>query len=659
MKKRGQVTAIVIVGLLLVIAAISIYIIKTRILTSAWERERTKAEVVPEKAAKVKTYIESCIQQTLQDAITAAELQAGFVYPPQDAIPRSLANPLSNALDLFGNKNTKVPYWFYEAANGVKENQVPTVKTMQQQMEKYLEENIPFCLNDFIPLKNDGYDITYGTPIAKLELGEDALFSTITLPITLKVNDFTFKLEKFYVKADTYLKQLYETALSIFQKENAATFLEQFTLDQMIVYDQIPFSGVDFNCVPKTWTKAKVYQDLKDMLATNMPSLKIKGALYTLNNEFDKYYVISDVEVSKQTTISFLYAPDWPLLMDVLGENDAVLRGKPVTLDNAASQFTLPLFCLNDNHFVYDLKFPILITLSKEKDVFQFATQVIIDNNQPRENQFDIPDSETNNEICQYPNAKITVFALGKKADGSLQPLNDAKISIRCVDATCDLGTTKPEGSEYSLTTPAPACFNAKVIAAKDGFYQGSEFINTNTESTVSVILEPLYELNLDVQIQDTSLRPIQPTEQAIFTFTNQEKGYTTSVVYPGSTSLKLIEGNYQVESSLIVSSSSGLSIPDKEMELCVDAPRKGVAGLLGLQEKICKKETIKGMKVDQTFAGGGQYSWTISQQDLAHAQKITLYTVRGKVPSSIDDLMKGENALLQYSKIIKKPTLT
>ena len=655
--KKAQATVYVIAGIVIVILASLGYMLKTKILTSDWERERTQSLAVPEYAKKVKSFTESCIAQVAQEGTTLLSAQGGYIILPEDSLPPSPANPFSNALQLFPQGGNKVAYWWYETANGIQKNQIPTLTEIKTQLQSYIDTHLDACLQEYGVLKDQGYQINSGKSKTTSEITDEKIYLTVRMPVTLTLNYQTTTLQSFYTSLEYGLGMLLKQAYNMMKTEEQRTFLEQYTLDILNVYDAIPFSGIDMECTPRTWKKIEVFTAIKHALATNIPLVKMEGTDFILSQDVNKYFIVPSKEIYVGTTTQFLYSPQWPILIDILDEEGPVVQGKPYTIGNAASPFLTQFFCLNDYHFVYDIKFPVLITISDEKNnIFQFATMVIIDNNQPLQNTFAIPAYDTTSPICENANIPLKVQAIAITQDGSLAPIPAARVSLKCVTATCHLGTTDAAGT---LHATAPSCYNAALIVEKEGFHQAKEFISTNEEAIISPVLEPLYPLTVDVQVIDnTNIRPLQPTEQAIFTFEEKDREYTTSMVIPGQNTLSLIAGTYNIQSQLLVSSDPPFTIPEQNLKICNDAPQEGVLGILGFQEKKCVTQRLEQTQLPQVAAGGSTITWLASRSALASAQKITLYIVRSSSPRTLQDLTNLEKTLMENAPKTREPTL-
>ena len=69
-------------------------------------------------------------------------------------------------------------------------------------------------------------------------------------------------------------------------------------------------------------------------------------------------------------------------------------------------------FCLTTYNVIYDVEFPVLVSLYDEDSdfTFQFATMVVLDNNQPRENTNGTLDlTEVESPICDDATTELSV----------------------------------------------------------------------------------------------------------------------------------------------------------------------------------------------------------------------------------------------------------
>lgn len=653
---RGQATVYAILGLLLIVLVGLTFAFKERLFTSSWEKEKEKSLVVPEQIKKIRVFTESCIEQTMTEGVSILAAQGGFITPPEDPLPPSPFNPFSNALDIFSTGTSSVPYWAYETANGVQKSQVPTKQGMEQHLGEYISAHLNDCLQEYAFFKKQDYHILTGRSRATVNIADDVIYTAFTFPVQILYKGFSFSLNTFYVSIDHSLGKMYKDALAIMEKENQEYFLENFALDIMQTYDGIPFSGVDFECSPRSWERSKVTTTIQQALASTIPTIKIKGTQYSLSQEFNKYFVVSTKESAKDLTVQFLSSPDWPISVSILGEDGPIIRGKPYTTENAMSKFLAQFFCLNQYHFVYDLKFPVLVTIAdKDDNIFQFAVLAAIDNNQPRQNTHTASAPDTASDICEHKITPLKVDVLAMTAGGSLLPVENARISLKCLGVSCNIGTA-PSGA---LSALFPQCFNALLTAEKEGFHKAEELITSTEEGAYTLIMQPFSTLKVQVNVIDNGKpRPLQPTEQAFFTFEERNRGYATTVVAPGQETVSLIPGVYEITSSMVVSTDPPLTLPEQTIKVCSDLPREGALGILGLKEKKCVTHTIESTSLSQLPAGTSTISWSPAAQGLANAQTITLFVVRTATPQTIKEVMNIDGKTIDNEQQAREPFL-
>ena len=89
MEKRGQVTTIIIIGVLAIIAVVSVYTIRTYILKAEFETQYEKHIKVPVQIDPVRKYMDECLTSIAQDGIDLLGVQGGYLNLPPDNLPRT------------------------------------------------------------------------------------------------------------------------------------------------------------------------------------------------------------------------------------------------------------------------------------------------------------------------------------------------------------------------------------------------------------------------------------------------------------------------------------------------------------------------------------------------------------------------------------------
>lgn len=628
--KKGQVTAFIILGIILVASIVGYTIAKNYVFKQPSE------VTVPIQVSNINSYIEDCIKKITLDGAELLGSQGGFLDVKDDA---SFSDPLGSSLRIFPSGTNRVQYWWYITQNNIENSRVPSINSMQNELRDYIKDNWECNLNVF---RDQGYNFELSKPNASVEINDNNILVNLDMDGLIKYKNSEFRLNKFFAKVDVSLGRLYDIAKKIYEYENKNYFLEENTIDDMVVYDEIPYSGVDFDCSPRIWTKTNVIEDFKDILELNIPLYSIKGTNF---EQRDKYY-IQDVGVNDNNVdVSFMYSKDWPFLIDINPDGE-VLKGD--SFNKGVGKFLTQFLCLNSYHFVYDIKYPVLISLDKNGYIFQFALQTIIDNNQPRKNRIRVDYGyDTKSEICDKKLTEINVNALSY-SNGNLVPINKARVLFKCLGSSCEIGETDRTGS---LTAKYPQCMNGLISVEKEGLFKSEEIITTTKGQSVSLIMEPIYKLNLNVKLisKDGKIRDMYPNEMAFIELNDVSKGYTISAVYPGE--IELIDGSYFVKVYVIANSTKGIKINEQKIESCVDIPKQGIAGFLGGKEKKCYESTVPGFTLDQVMIGGNEFEWKVDREDLDKGKKLTFYAIYDNYPINVEDINKIMENIKENSK--------
>lgn len=647
-------TAFIILGVIIVaLVAIGIYY-RNELIQSLSSIGIPVGIKVPQEFQEISQHVEGCVYAISEDGIRLLGSQGGYISIPEDDIPAGPANPFSNKLLVFPNGDMEVPYWFYYTANNIPKDAAPSLSSMEKNLASYIDDNLDECIDNFSDFPR--FKITPRVHKTTVTINKDSVSVDVSYPITAKLEDKEYTFKDFKIEVDAALGKLYSMALQIQDSENQDYFLEERSYDVLVLYDEIPLSETDFSCSPRVWSKTKVTEDVKRFLSYNIPAIKIKGTDYDLLPG-RKYFEWDALETSYPgTSVNLLFSPSWPFYLEVFPAEGDVLKGDTMIKKGTgkAMSYLSSFFCLNQYHFIYDIKHPVLFVIHDDKSFggagldFNFATQVVIDNNQPRENRaadLELPE-DTTNEICKYPSTRITVNVLRPSVGSEYVVVPGADVSYKCITTLCPIGKT---GSDGSITANFPACINGAVIANMDGFHQGKTILSTNEPASTSVILEPYYDLKVDVRILP-ALRAPYVGEKVVFNFVNKEAGYSTSFSYPDDSKLTLIAGEYQVSSFVVEDSPFDITIQGREIESCVKAP-SGVLGIFGVEEEKCSTVNIPPTKLQSVIKGGANFNFKVSRAELASSSKIVLYTVADKTPTTYDELTDVYSGLADNSQ--------
>jgi len=640
MQKKGQVTIYVIVGMIVLILMILLVSVRQNIFITGWDQERQDALLVPENVQEVRDFMLECVEKTGQDAINLMGLQGGYIDIPEDWIPPSPNNPFSNSLLLFQGQDFKTPYWFYKSANGLLKYNIPKKENMEVELANYMNTHLAICTLNFTIFEEFNIDINEIN--SKAEIRDNRVLFTVDQPLTVNIQDFTFRFPKFYQDIDSNLGQLYGKAKEMLENMKENYYLEDFTIDILSVNKNIPFSDTETSCVPKFWNMGDIEREIKTDLEANIPHIKVDGTNY---GKVANYFVWDLLnENNDNLHIDFRYSQNWPISIEAFPSKGGVLTAAPFgdpTMEELA--FVSSFLCIIDYNFIYDITYPVLISLYDDTGfVFQFANHVIIDNNQPRVNELgvdDYPDEES--KICDSAVNSISVNVLNSE---TYQSLNGADIKLKCISTVCDLGKTEVTNlGSVELSTLSPACFNALLTAEKDGYHKGREIVDTTDSGQFTIFMDPFREFDYKIILVEESgyARPPEKDETVIITLNEIQKKYGVNAM-KNEGKLKLIPGDYKYQAYVSKESSSGFYIEGKEFNNCVELPQQGLWGaFFGEKEEHCYSAKSDGVTLNQAIIGGAKFDWSLVQFMMDGKSKMTLYVPVWKTPVSQDDILR------------------
>ncbi len=601
LKKRGQVTVYIILGIIVIaLFLITTYISDKNLLDKTNENIEINAQTLP-----VHIKVEECITNIAREGVNILGAQGGRINV-ENSVSLNPLVPFGNSLDVFGNGGLNVPYWFYRTSNGINTQDIPNVDDMELELETYIEENIISCYEDLKEL--DQYSVSYeGENNVNVEIQSTKVLASVQSPLIVTKDEVNSQLDLFSLVLDFPLGKLHSTAQDILEKENEKLFFEERTIDMIGLYDEIPGSDAEFDCDSKTWKKSEVENNFMNIVQTNVGNVK--------TNSGSNYY---DLNINTDAQVSFRYSTNWPFLMNVIPDEGEIMKGDSVIERKGALKYLSRFLCLNTYHFVYDVQYPVLVTLSDNGYTFQYAFMVVIDNNQPRVNNVDFNSIEDDTfDVCSVRNHLIDVSVFG---DGA--KLDNADVSFQCFNSVCLIGKT----TNGNINEKFPQCLNGKIIAEKEGYDKAELIVDTNMASSVTLELKPIYSKNIDVKLIDKKTGTVRDVVNELITIEfAEENGYNIIVNYPDAKNTELREGKYNVK--IVALKLGEVTVPAQEIERCNKIPGSGLFGNF-LSKETCAKETLEASKIDQHVIGGNTFNFEVTRENLIQSRKLTVYAL-------------------------------
>ena len=637
MQKRGQVTVFIVVGIVILVAFAFLFFFRGQITESTFE-DQMNALTVPRQIEPVKDYFDACLKQKVQDGVFLLGEQGGYINIPEDIMPRSISNTFSNTLEIY--PGAEVAYWYYETANGIEQQSIPSITNMEKELEGYLDEEFLDCFYYTYTFEEDGLE--FQNPpyaISDVTIQDNTIQVEVVADVYVTLKEVATEIERHMVIVESNLGEMYNLAKEIYEEENQNTFLEEKTIDTLVVYDELPFSTTEFSCERKVWQKSEVLEDMKEILNANIAAIELKPISSASYLRPTPEYFQLDIQKPYYVNEQFQYFTSWPIEMEVSPtKGGELLVGDPLTQSvPEISKFLNLFFCLNNYHFVYDIKYPVLISLSDESGfTFQFANLVKIDNNQPRTYEGEVVNYEDSTEFSENfcNNAAIPTEVSAYDYE-TLSGIPGTSILYKCFSTTCYIGETDSNGK---LTANFPPCLNGAVIAQKQGYEIASTSLTTNTEQTASLLMDRYYQLDLEmwsINMNDGSTRGLT-NMQAVVQFENLDNGYVTMVTQQDN-EVKLTSGDYKVTAYLLTEEGIEIELRTDTFTQCVDVPKPGILGLFGSDEK-CFSNELEGDTLTDAIVGGASFEWNA---DLQNANKIKVYIPYNKMPTTQSEMLE------------------
>lgn len=605
-QKKAQVTIFIILGIIIIAAVAGYFLIKSQI-----EDEETG---LPANIEPVYSQYSDCLGQKTKTGIEILETKGGYIENPE-FVQGSEYMPFSSELNFAG---TQIPYWYYFTGNNLKKQQVPSKNDMENELENYLNNKARSCVFD--NYYEQGYEIIQEKPDdISVRIEDNSVFVDLEMDMTISGKNQTASISNHEVKVDSQLGELYREAKEIYEYEMKSMFLENYTVDVLRLY--APVDGVDLTCSPKIWNAESVFSELKNALQENLMTLKAEGSDYELSREENKYFVVN---LPTEKNVRFIYSENWPYSFEVNPSEGSILKAEPV--GNQPGLGVLG-FCYVPYHFVYDLKYPVLIQVQGETgETFQFPFSVVIQGNKPRE-AADSEGSSFDNEVKELCNRKNTLTKVNT-FDSSLNKI-DAKIYFECSGTRCSIGET----TSGSLTTQFPQCTNGSVVAEAEGYETEREVHSTTTEGEVNLILEKLYEMDVELFLDNK-----KTDSNAIISFVSNDTAKTIN--YPIQESIELSEGQYEVDVQIYENSS--IELEETTTEQCTEVPQSDLGGMFGLTEEKCFDLEMPAQTFSRALVGGGNQNHYILEKQLKENNKIEIHSDKFDKPESLEDIQEN-----------------
>lgn len=607
--KRGQVTIFIIIAVILIALVGMFFAVRQSIVTTK----------IPIAIEPVYNSFLGCVEESVLSGVDVLESQGGYIDLPLFE-PGSNYMPFSSQLDFLG---TAIPYWYYVSGNNIPKEQVPSKVLMQDELANFIESKIYDC--DLSRFYEQGYLISQGTPKAEVDIQDNNIIVKISMKLSIEISGETYLVNRHDVSVNSHLGKLYDSAKNVYDQEQSEMFLEDYAVDNLRLY--APVDGIELTCSPKVWSADNIFNEIQQSIEDNTLTLKSKGGNFVLNSQEEEYFVL-DLNIGANVEVKFINSKSWPNMFEVNPSSGNLLIADPIGIQPGLGILG---FCYVPYHFIYDVRYPILVQVSEDDEIFQFPIAVVLEGNRPREPTVGIASEEQTFGLCENKNSPFRIDTY----DIDLNPVS-ADISYECFGESCYIGKS---GSTENF----PQCVNGYVLARADGYGDSRELFSTNAGGNIQIIMEKLHEMNIDLKL-DNSLY----NGNAIIYFNSDEDSKV--VLYPEQKNVELVSGTYEIQ--VYVYQDSSLEFEATTIEQCTEVPMKGLAGVLGLTEEVCVDIEMPSQIVSSVIAGGGKTEYYISESELTNFGTIEINSEGLPIPNTIEQLYN--NYLLFEDKEIE-----
>ncbi len=612
LKKRGQISVFIIIGIIILLVFGLAFYIKSRI--SRTEEIGPIVEKVPTQLYPIKLFIEQCIDKTATDAITLIGESGGYTDISEFGITHTADPTTSQAVEFSPESSMNIAYWWYlKSSNDCSGNcefssEMPDLKSemkkgserpvmdssIESQIDRYVNNNLNECLNDFRDFEEQGFSVReLGKITTTTTIRNDDVLVSVNYPMEITKGKTKSKVSNFFTTIPVNLKNIYELAFMITSDEINYKFLERNTLNLIAGFSEIdsgklpPMAGSKFELSsPVYWTKPTVKTKLEAMLMSYVPLLQVEDTFNYKKRMFDdsiKQRIYSQMDIPsygdsyKKLGVDFIYLGWWPIYFDINTKSGIIMP-------ESASTNLLPLpIAIQRYNFLYDISYPAIITINSPEAFhskgysFRFALEANIRNNEALNSSFVSLKGESDEasmfcDINKRNSGNIKITTANAQTNEALESV---MVYYSCGDESCFIGETKIKNNKAVLETKFPICAGGVITFSKPDFLGYSEFLSTELDKEIALPLkklEPFVYKNIEIKkkrmikvdgkwiFDNTPLR-LSTNEQAILTLErigrNGEEEFSTAAQYTGSqdkpSELRIVPGEYKLNIQVIL----------------------------------------------------------------------------------------------------------
>ncbi len=586
--RKGQITLFIIIGLIILLTAAFVFYL-VYLKEKPVEREAITPPLPIAEADPVSALVMTCLKTTAQNGLKIIGDHGGYLKPQFTLNPYEPTE--AEAVQLGKTGGLIIPYWWHMTSpNTCKggcefDSQRPEFYEFEDLLKEYIQENILECLNNFEAVRRLGYEIeTKSQPEAEVKIRAKDILLMLDWEITVSKADTLYDLEEFSAKVDLDIKEIYDTATEITNKEIEYTFLENAVKELIYAFADMdkdalpPISQMTFTTGETYWLKSDIQTKIKQLLQSYIPILQtsdtrnynyVAAPGRTRDTEmyellYNRQFLVPLDEPHPDLEVRFFYFDWWKPYLDLN------CKGELCQPDTSLLEHMLFFLPINKYSFVYDVSIPVMVEISKpsafngEGYSFKFFLEANLRNNNAFTSDTILAESLERKDLGMFckPNQRtsgevridLTDYASGETIEG-------ASITYTCGDVTCAIGTTTKE----IFASKFPRCLNGIITINKQGYsnlYLPLTLADAELDLKAKMFPEKQLKINArkykivkerDWDLDTSKFYPVDAQEDLMITLTKEprafEDTYSTLADLSGGQEavINLLPGKYKM----------------------------------------------------------------------------------------------------------------
>ena len=625
--KNGQTTIFILIGIIILFSIIAIYFFQEKQIPIEGVREVT--EEIPTEMQPLKSFVQGCVKSTATDAVRMIGANGGYIglNPGSYIYTGKTFN-----LDITGIRPTEfdalrmsddwnIPYWWYLSSKNdcsgdcAFSSNMPFLRkaggqnSIESQIEKYVNINLPSCLGGFASFSGRNMEIANTSGVrTTATIAKNDVIVFVEYPLEIRWGGGKSTVSQFSTNIDVNLQDMHSIAEELVKIEVENHFLDQHVLNIIGAYSGFdrnklpPMAGSQMSFTPLFWSEGDVEKNLEEKLivyvnmlqATNTENFDLE-AIDFRNNPIRKglYYnmVVPLQGAYYNYEVKFNYL-GWPIYLNLGSGSIGPRESISLPLLSAIMPF-------QKYDIPYDVSYPVMVSIYDSQALegsgysFFFALESNVRNNEPvNTDTFQVKSltQEPMGAVCEekFKNSgNVSLFVTDK-----LNNLVDGAVILFSLgQETCYVGEANesgfftgkfPKGALGSIIVNHPdfaAGYITPFMASNDPKDLGSIALNRYINKNITakkMEIKKYVPAGLPGSLALWSLVPLRKTltskESVTIIFAKVaenplEEPFVTAVQFNGDETkeIRIIPGNYTIN-VMLMQDPQTIIIPEDEV---------------------------------------------------------------------------------------------